>query len=340
MSPTSQPADRCAAILTALPAAVIVLDEAGRICDHNPAATRLFGNDLDGRLWREAINDWFAPQPARGPDLQLRDGRLVKLTTCPMGSTPGQLLLMEDVTEQRRIESHLVRQERLVELGRMAATLAHQIRTPLSAALLYVSQLASSALSEEKRQRFAERARESLRALERLIADMLAYARADAMGGEEWVEPAAPLLGAQRTLAGLLEESATHCIVESLPVNQRLRGNAVLLQSAIQNLMVNAVQAMGRGGELQLMLRAGPPGSIDMVVADRGPGVPADLRAQLFEPFVSRRPGGTGLGLAVVRSVTRAHGGEVWYEENPGGGSRFILRLPAHPIEQAAAAVG
>jgi len=323
-------ARRLQTVLNALPGAVVVLDGNGRIGSHNQAATQLFGTPLAGVSWREVIARCFVPQISPAADLALHDGRIVTLSTCPLGAEPGQILLFQDVTESRRMQEHLQRQQRLLDMGRMAASLAHQIRTPLAAALLYASQLKHPALSDDRRQRFAERTVASLQQLEGLIANMLHFARGGVSGSE--------LLAADELLHELhttLETQVAGRNVEwrGEAVGLHVRGNRSLLLSAWQNLVNNALQAAGEGGRIEIFCRKAAGDGVEFGVHDDGPGVAPEMQAHLFEAFSSTRPRGTGLGLAIVRAVAQAHHGEAWYRSKPGD-TTFAMRLPLVPVER------
>lgn len=320
---------RLQTVLNALPGAVVVLDGGGRIGSHNQAARQLFGEPLAGVSWREVIARCFVPQTAPAADLFLHDGRIVTLSTCPLGAEPGQILLFQDVTENRRLQAHLQRQQRLLDMGRMAASLAHQIRTPLAAALLYASQLKHPALSDDKRRRFAERTVASLQQLESLIANMLHFARGGVSGEE--------VLAVEELVHGL--RSAVEVQTAGRTVSWRcdagslqIRGNRALLLSAWQNLVNNALQAVGAGGHIEIFCRAAAGDGVELGVHDDGPGVAPEMQTRLFEPFSTTRPRGTGLGLAIVRTVAQAHHGEAWCRSVPGD-TTFAMRLPAMPAE-------
>ncbi|PKM46136.1 MAG: PAS domain-containing sensor histidine kinase [Gammaproteobacteria bacterium HGW-Gammaproteobacteria-1] len=319
-------AQRLQGVLDALPGAVVVLNGAGRVQGHNQAAARLFGAPLAGEPWREVIARCFVPEAGPATDLVLHDGRIVTLSTCPLGSEPGQILLFQDVTENRRLQAHLQRHQRLLDMGRMAASLAHQIRTPLAAALLYASQLKHPALNDDKRRRFADRTVASLQQLEGLIANMLHFAR----GGVNGEEPLAAdeLLQALRsTVEGQTDRALTwSCAAEGM----QLRGNRTLLLSAWQNLVNNALQAAGEGGRIEIFCRPAAGGGVELGVHDTGPGVAPEMQARLFEPFSTTRPRGTGLGLAIVRTVAQAHHGDAWCRSQPGD-TTFAMRLPSVP---------
>jgi len=117
-----------------------------------------------------------------------------------------------------------------------------------------------------------------------------------------------------------------------------LAGDPLLLERAVRNLLANAVDAArAAGADEPVELALGTAGGgWELAVEDRGAGVPAALAARLFEPFVSGRPGGVGLGLALARRIAVLHGGELDFAPREGGGSRFALRLPAHVADNSA----
>lgn len=333
-------AERLHALMNALPAAVLVLDGSGYVVECNPAAETLLQLPLRGRLWRELIRELFPLQAPVSDALQLRSGRLVTLSTRPLGSEPGQVLMLQDVTDTHQLRSRLEHSRRLADMGRMAASLAHQIRTPLASAMLYVSQMQSTRLPPEKRERFVARAMEGLKGLEKLINDMLLFAR-DGRGERE-------LLAAGELLGVLVDEVQGQCLAlgavcsaEIVDDRRMILGNRVLLKSALQNLLNNALESGAKKIRLQATARNA---WYEVVVADDGPGIAAEQQQRIFEPFFSSRPGGSGLGLAVVRAVVQSMGGEISVDSVVGKGTRFSLRFPVtsdfSAADQLAAAQG
>ncbi len=235
--------------------------------------------------------------------------------------------LRAELAQARVMREWVERQKRLSVIGEMAAALAHQIRTPLSAALLYASQVATPGLTEADRTRFADRTRSCLHDLERLVNDMLAFAR----GGGGVVE--------SFSLSALLEQVAqslepklkagARLTIRTLAPELKLRGNSQALSGALLNLASNAFENGGGDVAVVIEARSASPDWAQIRVTDNGPGVPEHLRGRIFEPFFTTRRRGTGLGLAVVKSVVQAHGGEVSLEEGIGGGASFVLKLPA-----------
>jgi two-component system sensor histidine kinase FlrB len=172
-------AQRLQSLLDLLPGGVIVIDGQGVVREANPVARSLLGLPLVGMLWRQVIARNFAPREDDGHEISLKDGRRLSIATRSLNAEPGQLVLLTDLTETRRLQDQLSRHERLSALGRMVASLAHQIRTPLSAALLYASHLTEQVLPVEQQQRFAGRLKERLHELEHQVRDMLIFARGE-----------------------------------------------------------------------------------------------------------------------------------------------------------------
>ncbi|HWQ94297.1 MAG TPA: ATP-binding protein [Gammaproteobacteria bacterium] len=329
-------ANRLTHLLTVLPAGVVVLNGVGRIQEYNPLAVSLLGEPLLGLNWAAVAARAFAPELGEGQELLLRDGRRVSLSTSSLGTELGQILLLRDVTELHALQEGLSRHQRLSAMGEMVAALAHQIRTPLSAALLYTSQLASPQHDNADYRQYAGKVLSRLRHLERLVNDMLVFAKGGHFGADE-IEVAVLLQDLQQAMDAPL--SAAGCRLEVLDEapGAKLYGNREALLSALQNLVSNATQACGKGGRLQLLTQivSDPHGAeaVNLLLSDNGPGIPDALLERIFEPFFTTRAQGTGLGLAVVQAIVRAHQGMVWVESEPGQGSTFGLRLPLKPAK-------
>ncbi|MFO7602369.1 MAG: ATP-binding protein [Gammaproteobacteria bacterium] len=320
-------ASRLSALLSALPGGVIVLDSRGVIQDYNPAAASLLGEPLKQLAWSEVIGRAFSPRSDDGHEVSLTDGRRVSISTCPLESEPGQILLLTDVTEMRRLQDRLSQHQRLAAMGEMAASLAHQIRTPLSSALLYASNLKRPHLDDEQRERFATKIRSRLGHLEQVVNDMLLYARGGLSGVEKFTL-AELLQDLEHFLEAQIQSSKTRFIIDNHLGTARLCGNRQMLLSAMINLCMNAIQAMGRGGSLCIDVRRTTASSLQLRIMDNGPGIDKALQGKIFNPFYTTRQEGTGLGLAVVAAVVRAHEGDIALHSQPGEGSNFILDLP------------
>lgn len=311
-------------ILDLLPGGVVIIDGHGRVREANPVARELLGEPLVGALWRDVISRCFAPRKDDGHEISLRNGRRVSLATRSLEDEPGQLVMLQDMTETRLLQEQLARHERLSSLGRMMASLAHQIRTPLSAALLYAGHLSERPLPFEQQQRFALRIKERLQELEHQIRDMLVFARGEL--------PLSDRLTPKELFDALRAAADSH--VQGLQVRWQCdaRGGELLcsrdtLVGAILNLINNAVQAGGPQVRLKIhLLRRGD--ILRLVVSDSGPGIEPTVLARLGEAFFTTKTAGTGLGLAVVKAVARAHRGDLHLRSRVGRGTCAILELP------------
>ena len=324
-------ASRLASLLHALPGGVVVIDGEGKVQEHNPAAELLLGQPLLGLPWSDIIKRSFAPRSDDGHDISLVDGRKVNISTCPLGTEPGQILLITDVTEIRYLQDRTGQQQRLAAMGKMAASLAHQIRTPLSSALLYVSNLKRQVLSDEDRFSLTEKMTSRLRHLEQLIEDMLMYSR-EGKVGEELFSSQNLLDELYQGLEPQLELTQTRFVSTNNERDLMIHGNRQMLLSALTNLAMNAMQAMKESdkterGKIEVIITK-EKNNVCIAIKDNGPGIPLDVQEQIFDPFYTTRTQGTGLGLAVVQAVAKAHDGKVKLESTPNKGSIFKVILP------------
>jgi two-component system sensor histidine kinase FlrB len=320
-------AARLAALVNGIPGGVLLLDSAGAIQECNPGATELLGEPLLGQtfaavLARAAINAGGAVEHT-----ELRNGRFVSILRRRSNGN-GEVLLVTDITESHLMQTLLTRQQRLLTLGELAAGLAHQIRTPLAAALLYASQMSMPNRTQEDLARCGEKTVGSLKQLDRLVNDMLAFAHGGA--AREPVSVGAVLEQVAQWLRPVLRAGVRLTIRTEAP-NLMVRANAPSLVSAVLNLATNALQTATAELDLELLARR-LDDRAQIVVSDNGPGVPPQIRARIFEPFFTTRARGNGIGLAFVKSTIEAHHGSVSLAESARGAT-FIIDLPAEVIE-------
>lgn len=349
----AQLTERLSVLMAALPAGVVVLDRAGQVVQLNRAARQLFGDGLEGRQWDEAAagmqrtetaGEFTLNPPGDGGTADVAGAsavlRRVSLSETGLESGEGRIVLVHDVTETHRMRQQAERHERLAAMGEMVAGLAHQLRTPLSAALLYTAHLRQAELAATDRDRIAERAIERLRYLEKLIRDMLLFARGDSLGRQRF-----PVCELVTELAHTLEPLAK---ARQVVFSERcdcgdylLNGDRKALGGALTNLLENAIQATEPGGRVGIEAWREAE-SLHFRVSDTGKGMDEELQARVFEPFYTTRAEGTGLGLAIARGVARGHGGDIQLVSSPGKGTRFTMTLPCNGSEdtEGAAAGG
>ncbi len=239
-------------------------------------------------------------------------------------------------SDMRKLE---LRSERLEGIAEMSASLAHEIRNPLAAIRSAVEQLSRIPRASADEQVLGSLVQRESDRLSRLLSDFLDFARTGRMSLRQ-IDLAEVARNAARLAAVQPEVAAGVRVVDLFPPSpMMMEGDQDLLHRAIYNLLLNAIQASPPGGEVRIeggelavhQLPEGRPefegGAFAVLVADNGPGVEAGIRDRLFDPFVTTKPGGSGLGLSLVQRAAEAHGGLVMVSD-PGEETRFTLVLP------------
>jgi len=323
---------RLSNLLDLLPGGVVVLDRWGVVSQINPAAEELLEKNLVGTKWLDIIADYFAPQKDDWHEISLKSGRRVSLSTGSLEAETGQIILLTDQTETRHLQQQLSRSERLSALGRMVSALAHQIRTPLSAALLYAGHLGERQLTAAQTQRFSKKIVARLHQLEQQLRDMLVFAKGDIKLTDtvalsdlfaDLHEVVDVALSTQRIVFPFSAECADRGVV----------CNRQLLVGALANVLNNALQASPEEAEVRISL-VFREAEVDIVIEDSGCGIPDEImqRLQREEAFVSTKAQGTGLGLPVVRAVVKAHRGCFSIASVEQRGSVVTICLPSFKL--------
>lgn len=331
-SSESRIADRLSSLLAVIPAGVVVLDGSGFVQDCNQVAIHLLGEPLNGQRWVDVIQRAFKPRNDDGHDVSLVDGRLVHISTSPLDKEPGQIILLQEVTETRQLQRKVAHLQRLSAMGEMAARLAHQIRTPLSSAMLYMAPLLKPQTEAATQLRFARRLHDSLSHMEQLVRNMLTFSRGD-MSSTAPVKVSDLLDELVRQFVAQPENEQLQVTINNQLQDAYLYGSQPALLSALNNLLNNARQACGENGMITLHAEYAEENQqqfIEISIEDNGMGIAEADYDRILQPFYTTRSSGTGLGLAVVQSVARAHKGLLWLDSEPGVGSTFCLRLPAY----------
>jgi two-component system sensor histidine kinase PilS (NtrC family) len=310
-------------LLVATPAAIEVLEVPPP--PPGSALSEAFGSEpeLAGELERALAAGLRVPRGA----LRLAGGRrTVGYTAEPLrgegGRSRGWLVVVADLTEHERQEARERLADGLAQLGELSAGVAHELRNGLAALRGWI-ELARRRPAEAE-ELLGEVDRES-RELTRVVDDFLAFARP----GTRRREPCDLVAILGRVAAGAARPQVA---VRFEPPGRPapLEGDALLLERALRNVVANAVRAerdAGRSGPIELALE--PLGdSYRITVADRGAGIPLELRPRLFEPFATGRPDGVGLGLALARRIVVLHGGEIAARDRGEGGTEVEVVLP------------
>lgn len=249
----------------------------------------------------------------------------------------------EKTAELEAAQKSLIHTEKMASLGRLAATVAHEVNNPLFGMLTYarlvLKELQKPDLDEAARQRMVD----NLRIIEResrrcgdLMKNLLAFARQSIpqrarVQVNQVVERAVRLVTHQYELSQIALRAHLDATLPEIDCDPGQ------IQQVVIVLLVNAQEALGRGGEVTVETRRAGAG-IEIVVRDNGPGIPHELQLQIFEPFFSTKddPHRTGLGLAVAKGIVERHGGSIRLNSAPGQGAEFIVELPLEAKEPEA----
>ena len=320
--------ERLSLLLNALPAGVVVLDCAACVSEANPAACRMFGRTIIGETWLALAQARLVATEA--PDEWQLDERRLSIVESPLDSAGGRILLIHDVTAAHALKAELERNQRLAAMGEMAASLAHQLRTPLATALLYSANLCQPDLDDAARVRFAGKTAAQLKRLERLIQEVLLFARGESIGRD--TIPVWQLLAdAAQTVEPLFADRKVAFRVNCTADGVVVTGSRKALAGALVNLLENALQACTVDGKVTLGASVADVAML-LAVRDSGVGISPEIQARVFEPFFTTRGQGTGLGLAIALGVARAHGGTIKVSSLPEDGSEFVIMLPVDAV--------
>jgi len=337
-------------IIENIPAGLIVLGRDMRVQRTNQALLKILGTRRSGQLadkditeildWGERLMELVKrglsgePFQIEEKNLQTLDGREIEavISGAPFlgqgGEIEGLLLLVEDVTQQRRLERRLIQSEKLASVGLISAGISHELKNPLNTIRWGVSEIEDNLTEKnlEGIERCISGIREGIRRCSVIINNLLDFTRPSPKEKEK-VDIGALLEG----VLSLVEEQVRTNNIEvkrdyrAIP---QIEVNLDLMKQVFLNLVANAIQAMPDGGVLELSTGQDRTDRIWVRVSDTGPGIPEKDLGDIFTPFFRRREGGTGLGLWVVYTSLQRDGGDVRVESREGEGSTFTVELP------------
>lgn len=340
---------RWRAIIDSATDAVIVIDHRGHIEAFNPGAERLFGyreaEVLTAKVgilmpapYRDEHDGYLARYRATGIAKIIGAGRDVTGlhkdgTTFPLRLSVGEMSvdgeqkfvgILHDLTERVAMETRLRDQAALSKLGEMAAVIAHEVKNPIAGVRGAIQIIGSRLPPGSKDALIVNEIVARLDTLNDLMKDLLLFAR-----------PREPRLAAVdlatlvQGVADLVSRDAGHAHLEidiqgSVPA---IQADGELLKIAVQNFVINSAHAMNGRGRIDVALTS-DGASCQIAIADGGPGIPAEVRARLFTPFITTKARGTGLGLATAKRFVEAHRGTVTVDCPPRGGTTITIQLP------------
>jgi two-component system sensor kinase FixL len=369
---------RLRSILRTVPDAMIIIDQRGLIQALSATSERLFGYTADEATGqninlfmpsphRELHDEYLERYLATGKRKIIGIGRIVvgqrkDGTTFPMHLTIGEMRTGErhyftgfirDLTDQqltetrlRELQSEVAHMSRFTALGEMASTLAHEINQPLTAINNYLRgchrlmQRMEGGSVPALQDALAKAGDQALRAGQIIRRLREFVARGDS---ERRIESLPKLIEDSSTLALVgARENAISVLFWLDPLAEQVMVDRIQIQQVLVNLIRNALEVLiDATGERELLVETkllGP--AVQVSVSDSGAGLAPEVRAQLFQPFVTTKQKGMGLGLSICRTIIEAHGGKIWVDERPAGGTIFRFTLPVPGGESEEAALG
>ncbi len=244
------------------------------------------------------------------------------------GNVIGGLIIIEDVTRIRELEEQAARSTRLMAMGQMAASIAHQIRNPLGSIELFSSLLKKDLQGDNNKQTLTEHISTSVKRMNNIITNLLLFAKTKKISFKKI------------NLKQLIDESISYSIdmvpdkkvkiSQSYPNNDTaILGDADLLKQVFLNLFINSIQAVENSNSPKIDIRLSEEnGTVNLLIKDNGFGIPADKIKHIFDPFFTLKEKGTGLGLSIAHNIIIAHNGTISAKSKSGKGSEFLIKLP------------
>jgi len=353
-------------ILRSIGSGVITVDADGALLYANPAAEQLLDLRLEASLGRPVMAQLAERSPelaqglaaslTRGARRQRMEGRVVVddrpltigMTTTRLdasdGVPPSATAIFTDISDQKRLEVLKVRTERLEAVAELAASLAHEIKNPLASIRSSVEQLTRLGVRGEDEDVLGRLVLRESDRLSRLLSEFLEFARVRVT-----VSRPVDLRLVADTAADIVRRHPAATDRTEIVVTgscAQVNGDEDLLHRMTVNLLLNAVQAAAGAVHIEVAVLEAPDvefpdgarrPAAGLRITDDGPGLPADVRDRLFQPFVSRRAGGVGLGLAVVHRTVQAHDGLIHVDSTPGGGTVFTVLIPVPGVREGVA---
>ena len=258
------------------------------------------------------------------------------LTTFPIrdedGNIPYVVEVTRDVTQEKRLEQEVIRSRTLKAIGQFAAELAHEVRNPLNAMtfqMALLKKIQAACPEDPCASQLAEISRtvnEEIARLTKITRDFLTFTRQESLN----LQPVDLMEAVRSSLALLKGDLERHGVAVS--VEEPGEPLVVMLdrdrfRQVMINLLTNALEALGKGGEIKIVARREDEKKVGVSIVDNGPGIPKPLREKIFDPFFSTKPKGSGLGLSIVKNIVEAHGGTISLDPVSRGTS-FTLLFP------------
>jgi two-component system sensor histidine kinase AtoS len=336
-------------IVRNLPVGVVILDDSNKLYMLNGPAARLLGTareevvnrpieslSLRSRIpeYDQIIRCITDQREGRWDEVRLSDGRILKVSTFPFKDEDyrflGTIVLLEDITKDLFFKDYLMRAGRVASVAELAAGIAHEVNNPLGIILNYTDLLKRRFLVADGGREQLTIIESELHRIKEIIASLLSFSRIeDAHMGP--VDLEATLDDVERLIRHKLSEKDVRFVRRRAPGGRGavIRGNVNSLKQVFINLLLNSVEAVCAGGEIEVETRVNAaPATVEVKVVDNGCGIPEEIRERIFDPFFSTKAGdkNTGLGLSISQHIIETHQGLLDFRS--GERTEFRVRLP------------
>ncbi|MBY0384431.1 hypothetical protein K2X05_04660 [bacterium] len=320
-------------IIDGMPSGLLTVDNQGVILQSNVQAQQILSKES---LLQKNIQNFIPPfrdfisrfSGDSSTEARLKDDRIVRLSFSALndekGARMGSIVLIDDITHLKKLESRVLQSEKMAAIGQLAAGIAHEIRNPLASISGSVQLMQADASSKPDNQKLMSIAIKEIDRLNLLITEFLDYARPTQIEKQK--------LNLKNILEEVLESLYQDPLVQKVQIETHwieeayILGNGDKLKQALLNILVNAVQAMENSKVKKLNLDLTiHTNSVILKIADSGVGIPAEQINRIFEPFHTTKVKGTGLGLAIVHSILSAHQVQIDVQSTLGQGTTFTL---------------
>lgn len=311
-------------LLNQMPAGLILLDSKGKVQWINQKAYQYFKTNIVNQCWSQVIKKYFNVQQDDGFEVSFLDGR--KFSIEISASRWGQIIVLWDCTQSRDYQTKVATEKRLESMGKIAAKLAHQLKTPLATANVYAYQLMTQK-SEAPKQKYAQKILKQLHFLEKTINETLSFFK----GEQGYVEKSSVeelLKSALESIEDKVDQFQVKKEGHPEAYQKEILVNTVSMVGVFNNLLANAVEASLTRKEIIIQVKTVDNKWVEVQITNWSTPVDGQTLSRVFEPYFTTKSTGTGLGLAVVESVVKAHYGKCWVTSELDGKITFTIQLP------------
>lgn len=320
-----------------LPVAIIVINPNGIVSRANESAIAMLELQPVGVSWREIIEQCFKCHLDMGELAQLKNGRTIDIKTQPLSDHSGQVVLLSDITKQQYYQKIKERQQRLTLLGEMVASLAHQLRTPLSSSLLYLSQIENKTGSISGIMETVSKTKSSLHHLNRIIKDMILFAGGSQVDHKKIILEEL-INNIISDVSDLKDQTCVDLTISNISNVETLNGNPDAIRMMLVNFLVNSIQAckdkeyVGQKAQVNVIIRSNISNNklktIEFFIQDNGIGINQSNLDKIETPFFTTKKTGTGLGLSVARTIIESHQGSLSIKSMVNTGTEIRVAIP------------